>query len=287
MQPNFQDMKGRIPTHRIAEKLPEGIALRYIPDDTQAPGIDYAHRDDYFIFLFAEKGEATILIDFKEQTLTGAAVFCIMPGQVHLAVDHKNISGWVLIVDSMLVKNVHREVFEKLVICKNAANLDGHTANELNSCALMLHRRLDSGNRHMAQDVVHALIDAYIGMIAEVYQKGFSISMDKRPAIITFQFKSLLSSGYKSMKSPSLYASKLNLSPVYLNEAVKKTTGLSVSNYIRNEIVIHAKRLLFYTELSIKEIAFELGYDDNAYFTRLFTKVSGMSPTQFRANYRK
>jgi AraC-like DNA-binding protein len=39
--------------------------------------------------------------------------------------------------------------------------------------------------------------------------------------------------------------------------------------------------------MSIKEIAFELGYDDPAYFTRLFTKLSGMSPTLFRANYRE
>jgi YesN/AraC family two-component response regulator len=77
------------------------------------------------------------------------------------------------------------------------------------------------------------------------------------------------------------------LSSYYLNEAIKKTTGLSVGDYIRNEIVLQAKRLLFYTNLSVKEIASSLGYDDYAYFTRLFTKSAGVSPTQFKAHYRK
>jgi len=89
------------------------------------------------------------------------------------------------------------------------------------------------------------------------------------------------------MKSPSQYASKLNISPVYLNEAVKKTTGQTVSDYIQREIMTHAKRLLFYTNLSIKEIALELGYEDWAYFTRLFTKTSAISPRQFRKKHLK
>ncbi|HAR37126.1 MAG TPA: AraC family transcriptional regulator, partial [Porphyromonadaceae bacterium] len=74
---------------------------------------------------------------------------------------------------------------------------------------------------------------------------------------------------------------------IYLYEAVKQTTGQSVSHYIHNEIVIQAKRLLFYTDRSVKEIALELGYEDYAYFTRLFTKTSKLSPTQFRKKHLK
>jgi AraC-like DNA-binding protein len=51
--------------------------------------------------------------------------------------------------------------------------------------------------------------------------------------------------------------------------------------------MLEAKRRLFYTNESVKEIAFRLGYDDYAYFTRLFTKVCGISPTRFREIYRK
>ena len=124
-------------------------------------------------------------------------------------------------------------------------------------------------------------------MIAEIYNKGIVIQTNKRTAIITFQFKLLLCANYQSLKRSSQYAEKLNISPVYLNEAVKTTTGLSVSECIRNEIVIRAKRLLFHTNMSVKEIALELGYEDWAYFTRMFSKASLLTPTQFRAKYLK
>ena len=76
----------------------------------------------------------------------------------------------------------------------------------------------------------------------------------------------------------------MNISPVYLNEIVKDITGQSSGQYIKNEIVLLAKRELFHTSDSIKEIAYRLGFTDSAYFTRLFTDVAGVSPGKFRGN---
>ena len=60
---------------------------------------------------------------------------------------------------------------------------------------------------------------------------------------------------------------------------------MSVSRYVRRERVLQARRLLLYTELSVKEIAAELGYDDSAYFTRLFTKETGVPPSVYRKKH--
>ena len=70
--------------------------------------------------------------------------------------------------------------------------------------------------------------------------------------------------------------------PVYLNEAVKEVTGTSATLYIRNELILQAKRLLVYTGLAVKEVSDRLGIDDYAYFTRMFTQTTGISPTTFR-----
>lgn len=84
------------------------------------------------------------------------------------------------------------------------------------------------------------------------------------------------------MKRPAAYAELLNVSVSYLNECVQKTSGQSVSRLIRERVVLEAKRLLYHSRKSVKEIAAELGYDDYSYFTRLFVKTVGLTPLTFR-----
>ena len=171
-------------------------------------------------------------------------------------------------------------------LVNDSIELNESEVEDLRNCASILHKQLlKSGKQGIGQIVVLDLLSSYIGMIADIYQRGFPVSANNRYADITFRFKSLLSANYQSVKRPSQYASKLNISSVYLNEAVKSTTGISTSDCIRDEIIIQAKRLLFYTKISVKEIAQELGYEDWAYFTRFFTKAAGISPSHFRKQY--
>ncbi len=91
---------------------------------------------------------------------------------------------------------------------------------------------------------------------------------------------------YKTLKSPSEYAEKLNISRGYLTEAVREVTGKPAQHWIHQEILIEAKRLLAFTHLTIKQIAYELGYDDHTYFSRLFSKLEDESPSEFRNSNR-
>lgn len=116
---------------------------------------------------------------------------------------------------------------------------------------------------------------------AQSEQKG-NISRYKE---IAWEFRDLLESNIRSNRSPSFYAGRLNINVAYLNEAVNSVLGTSVSHHIQNEIILLAKRQLVYTTDSIKEIAHSLGFNDYSYFTRLFTKVAGVSPTLFRRTY--
>jgi AraC-like DNA-binding protein len=276
----------KIPIHKATQLYPGEIAiLRHHTETEQLPVMDYAHRDDYYVFIFVEKGYVKFMIDFTEYECSGAAVLCILPGQIHLPLERVDIHGWFLAVDAMLVDDEYKSMFEKLSFVENRPELDDNNVRDLKYCVEAMHRRLKNGEQFAKNSVARSLLSAYIGMMAEIYQKGLPAVANNRYGIITSQFKSLLSLNYKTVKSPSQYARQMNLSPVYLNEAVKKTTGLNVSDCIRKEIVIHAKRLLFYTDMSVKEIALELGYDDYAYFTRLFTKAAALSPVQFRKKY--
>jgi AraC-like DNA-binding protein len=282
-------IKGRIPVHKIREKFAAGIFLKRFQDGMvtingrPAPVVEYAHRDDYYTFYLQEKGETSSLIDFKEYNVTGAGLACILPGQVHSGVAMNNVSGWLLGADPLFVKDEWKEPLETVLVSGNILVPDPETLNDLQFGFSLLNKKILAADYPLAQDAAILLT----GMIAQLYRQRLPPASGKRQATIALKFKFLLAGNLKTVKSPSQYASMLHISPSYLNEAVKNVTGFTVSYWIRHAVTLEAKRLLFYTEKSISEVAFELGYDDNAYFTRLFTKVSGMSPTRFRANYRK
>lgn len=99
---------------------------------------------------------------------------------------------------------------------------------------------------------------------------------------VTTAFRKLLEKNYIKLKRPGQYAALLHISTPYLNDCIKGSTGYSVSYLIQERIILEAKRLLYHTNKSVKEIAFELGYVDYPYFSRLFSKVTGISAITFR-----
>lgn len=120
-------------------------------------------------------------------------------------------------------------------------------------------------------------------VISQYLAQSKNTDSHSRFELITKSFKSLLERDFVKIKSPGAYAECLNISTPYLNECVKTVTGNPVSFLIQQRVILEAKRLLCYSDKSIKEIAAELGYDDYSYFTRLFVKVTGMTPLNFRA----
>ncbi|MDR1021721.1 MAG: AraC family transcriptional regulator [Prevotellaceae bacterium] len=252
------------------------------------PAAGEAHRDNYYLFLLLECGEAHVLIDFKEYHVQGIALGCILPGQVHHGVPSHNVTGWIMCLDAVFVKDEWKEIFEAIPVSGNSVVVpDAEALHDLQFCFELLDRKIQSATQLSAQHTAYALATALAGIIAELYRQHQAKAFNKRLTSITLQFKMLLAAHLKTVKSPTQYASMLHISPTYLNEAVKAVTGFPAGYWIQHAVTLEAKRLLFYTDRSIKEIAFELGYDDHTYFTRLFTKLSGMPPTLFRANYRK
>ncbi len=101
-------------------------------------------------------------------------------------------------------------------------------------------------------------------------------------ARITDTFKLLLDQYYLDHRSVAFYADQIHISPKYLSETVKKITGKSPKAWINEMLMNEAKSLLKQTPLSIKEIAFQLGYQDDSYFIKIFKKHEGSTPQEYR-----
>jgi len=101
------------------------------------------------------------------------------------------------------------------------------------------------------------------------------------------RFKKLIEKNYKSRHQVKEYANLLAVSSDYLNRFVKNKTGKSAKEYIQDKLMIEAQRMLLFTELTAKELAFELGFEEPSHFNSFFKKVNGLSPIAFRQKIRK
>lgn len=244
----------------------------------------HSHRDDYHLFFLQETGEMPIEIDFQKHVLKPLSVIYIHPHQVHRIKAIENVTLSFLAINN---ENLHSENLKILEDITPAPSLPlRKEIFTLASDAVSLCIQLsEQKHERLYHDLLKNSCNTLVTLIASHY---LAISGERdtlsRFEIINKSFKSLLAKNFTIDKSPAAYAKALHISSLYLNECVKKVTGHAVSYHIQQRVILEAKRLIYHTDKSVKEIASELGYDDYAYFSRLFTKIVGMTPLNFRKN---
>jgi len=104
------------------------------------------------------------------------------------------------------------------------------------------------------------------------------------PELETFNnFLKILEANFRRPEGVEFYAEKLNMSARNLNAITKKVFDKSVSEIIETRKLTEARRLLVHSNLSVSEIGFDLGYNEKSYFSRVFLKNTGLTPTDYKA----
>lgn len=271
-------MGKNIPTHKISSRSAIGIFVKHTDDWLSQQPVDSAHRDDYYLFAILLDGEAKVMVDFRDLTLHGGEGIILTPGQVHRPLSGEEIPEvWSLFISSDNISPTLQDKIERYSLATKPLQINSESLKEISSLFGILRRHISDSD--VARSTAAAITALFCRSIS--YDTGATTD---RYVSVTLRFKRLVENMYVAEKRPSEYASCLNISRVYLNEAVKATTGMSIGKYIRNHTVVNAKRLLAHTSLNISEIAMSLGYDDPAYFQRLFRKETGTTPSEFRKN---
>lgn len=273
-----------IPIHTMAGISDNGIAIgrESFTEEMSFNKVQHVHRDDYHLFLLQEEGTTTLEVDFEKYILEPGSILCIYPNQVHQIgpFSKGKISFCIVDNESLLAENLTllSEItpLKPLILNNNAFQI---LTEAISLCIQLSEDKEQKLYRSLIKESCNLFIRIVISQYLALLPNGNKLS---RFESVNKAFRSLLDRNFVFAKRPGDYSKELNISTEYLYECVKKTTGLSVSYHIEQRVILEAKRLLYYSNRSVKQISADLGFVDYPYFTRLFGKVTGMTPVRFR-----
>ena len=122
-------------------------------------------------------------------------------------------------------------------------------------------------------------------LCTRIYKEQSELTtFDKKQLDIVRDYNYLVETNFKTKKQVADYAEMLNKSPKTLSNLFKKYNEKSPLQIIQDRTILEARRLLRHSDQSIKEIAYEIGYEDIQSFSRFFKKLEGVSPSEFKKN---
>jgi len=248
--------------------------------------VESPHRHNSYLLVFFTQGSGTHEIDFDQFKIKPGSLFVLQPGQMHHWELSNDIEGFIVIYS----KEIYNLYFGQKEIgdypfYDSAGNNPELIFNAEETRIITPYFDLmiaeNSTNAAFSRDKILNLLDCIHIEIARKYSESHSHQTHSYNVKIK-NFELLLEEHFRNNKQPSFYASELNITLKHLNRIANEILNKTATEVITGRVILEAKRMLADKQLSINEIADALGYEDYSYFSRLFKKQTGQSPTAFR-----
>lgn len=247
----------------------------------ELPGIQgdgTARYKPFQIVWFTRDADAVTTIDFEQYPVKADSVYCISPSQVH-TISGEPVDGFRILfsvdIFSTLEDDDIRWLFNPLV--NDGLMVCGEIRDKLEVLSQLMIDECAGMNEPV---VFNAYLQAFLRYLVRS-GSGRKLSFGSAAVRLNKLF-SLVNTYYKKERKVSFYASRVGLSSKRLNEILKETTGVTLTEILHYSLIIQAKREIGEGEKNLKEIAFELGFSEQAYFSRFFKKHTGQTPQEFR-----
>ena len=249
------------------------------------------HRHDFYTALLIEKGSGQHLIDFSIHNIEDFQVHFVSPGQVHNIMNSENARGYTILFSNQFLidHNIPVHFIEDLNLFNNYGESPPLQLNkeQYDKMAVFCNEMIqfDAEDSKYRTESIAAYLKLFL-----ISCNAFCGPSDVNPQKIEVgnsiirQFKALVEQHYATWHSSSQYAEALNITPDHLNRIIKSYIGKTAKDYIQTRISIAAQRMLFFSNLSTKEVGYQLGFSEPANFSAFFKKHTKTSPSQFRSN---
>jgi len=249
------------------------------------------HRKDFYFLCLVRDGSSRHWVDFVPYTLQPNTFYFAVPHQIQVKEATKPMDGIMLSFTEEYLQLEENRSLRQLPIIQNPDN--GHelalTTENRQFLDDLLQKILAefNGNQGWRNGMVQSYVSVLLIYLSRLYVEQIQAERISPGRRLLNAFRTYIQNHYSRLHQVADYADLLNITPGHLNDRIKQQSGKTAIEHIHERLVLEAKRLLLHTDLSAKEIAWQLGFEDAAYFHRFFKRLTGDTPTAFRTMIRE
>lgn len=249
------------------------------------------HRKDHYLLVFMRRGGSSLWVDMVPYALRDNTIYFTGPNQIIVKDGFQQLWSTGIAFTAEFLSLQGNIALSLLPLIQNPQN--GHELLLTEADIVFVEDMLGKINGEYLipgewqQSMLAAYMTVLITYLSRLYVEQFKdngVSSDKL-LLKSFQLK--INERFRELREVSEYASLLNISAGHLSEVVKSQSGKPAIKHIHERQALEARRLLFHTNNSLKEIAFDLGFSDASYFNRFFKRECSVTPAEYRSATRK
>jgi len=242
------------------------------------------HKSDRYFFVYNEQNSAKHSLDLLELNLSSGELLFVVPNQIHTSPPlKKGLKFHSLSFEANCLSLLPRQFyFLTNPFNRQIISFDNESRLRVKTLFETLRQLLFSASTRNNTEIILAHLNALLSEFNNAYFKNSSLEIFSGNKLSKYiQFKLFVETEFKKQPSVNSIAEKLILSENQLFSIVKEFSDLSPKKYLIQRLMLEAQRILFYEKPTVKELAYELGFADPDYFSRLFKKQTGKSISRF------
>lgn len=251
-------------------------------------------RLDAFVIGVCTEGETTFTSNLKEYRLKKDSLFIIGPKHILQIQSDNRFKAHVIVITPDFLRRINIDTKHMMPLflqfgSRPCMELTHKECTSLRSFISMVEQELEGPETDFAVEIVGGLIAATIYKVGDILthyieeHPELENPIHNRAEEYFKQFTELLGEHYTRERSVGYYARQLCITPKYLTTLIKRISGKSMSEWIDSYVILEAKTLLKYSNMSVQEIAYYLNFPNQSFFGSYFKRNTGMSPSQYKA----
>lgn len=240
------------------------------------------------------EGETSLTSNLQEFRLKKDSLFIFSPKHILQVQSNNRFKAHLIVIAPDFLKRINIDTKRMMPLFLQFGSLPcmelTHAESQsLRSFISMVEQELKGSETDFSSEIIGGLIAATIYKVGDILTHYLTehpevdSPIHNRAEEYFRQFTELLGEHYKHERSVGFYARQLCITPKYLTTLIKRISGKSVSEWIDNFVILEAKTLLKYSNMSVQEIAYYLNFPNQSFFGSYFKRNAGMSPSQYKA----